>query len=103
MGPYRIDFTCQPWQTPLAGVRCKVQRLNGCQLRLVEYTREMPRHWCERGHTGFVLDGQLRIRFEGQDVIYNAGDGVFIPAGPEHRHEATVLTDMVRVIFVEDA
>jgi len=102
MGPYKIEFASRPWEEPLPGLRCKTQRLNGRQLRLVVYARDMPLHWCERGHIGFVLDGQLEIRFDSQTLIYNAGDGVFIPPGSAHRHMARVLSDTARVVFVEE-
>jgi quercetin dioxygenase-like cupin family protein len=102
MEPYRIDFAAQPWEEPLAGVRCKTKRLDGRQLRLVEYTQEMSPHWCERGHTGLVLEGRLEIRFARATEEYGPGDGVHIPAGHTHRHMARVLTEKVKVVFVED-
>jgi hypothetical protein len=103
MGSYRIEFASRPWEEPLPGLRCKTQRLNGRQLRLVVYARNMSPHWCERGHIGFVLDGQLEIRFADQTLVYNSGDGVFIPPGPTRRHMATVLSDTASVVFVEEA
>jgi hypothetical protein len=36
-------------------------------------------------------------------VVYNPGDGVFIPSGSEHKHMGRVLSDFVNVIFVEEA
>jgi len=62
----------------------------------------MELHWCEKGHTGYVLAGQFEIRFPGEVQIFKEGDGVFIPAGPEHKHMGRALTDVVRAIFVED-
>jgi ethanolamine utilization protein EutQ (cupin superfamily) len=103
MGSYKIDFTTMPWETPLAGLRCKTERRDGRQLRLVEYSRDMTPHWCERGHIGYILDGQFEIRFENETLIFNPGDGVFIPPGPAHRHMARVLSDTVRVVFVEES
>jgi hypothetical protein len=102
MDPYKIDFASRPWETPLPGLRCKTQRLDGRQLRLVEYARDMPPHWCERGHVGFVLNGQLELRFDDQTLVYNSGDGVCIPPGAKHRHMARVLSDTASVVFVEE-
>ena len=34
---------------------------------------------------------------------FGPGDGIFIAAGPEHGHKAMVLTDVLRVVLVEDA
>jgi len=102
MIPYKVNFETMPWETPIGGLRCKAERRGSRQLRIVEYTKEMEPHWCEKGHVGLVLEGKFEIRFEGETTVFNAGDGVFIPPGPEHKHMGTVLSDMVRVVFVED-
>jgi quercetin dioxygenase-like cupin family protein len=102
MDTYRVDFDRVPWEAPMKGLRFKAVRQGGRQLRLVEYTNEMEPHWCEKGHIGYVLEGQLEIRFPGEVCTYAAGDGVFIPAGPEHKHMGRALTDVVRVLFVEE-
>ena len=102
MANYRIDFASIPWESPIDGLRQKVCRVDGRQLRLVEYSKDLPAHWCEKGHIGYVLQGQLEIRFDGQTQVYGPGDGVFIPDGPEHRHMGRVLSDTVTLVFVED-
>ncbi len=100
---YQIDFSSIPWESPVKGVRHRVVRQGDKQLRLVEYTRDMEPHWCEKGHIGYVLEGQLEITFENEKLIYNPGDGVFIPSGAEHKHSGRVLSEVVRVVFVEEA
>ncbi len=62
----------------------------------------MPPHWCEKGHYGLVLDGELENEFQNEKNMYKSGDGVFIPDGEEHKHKGRVLTESVKVIFVED-
>lgn len=91
-----------PWRQPLPGLRCKAYPLDGHQLRLAVYTREMPPHWCERGHVGLILEGRFEIRFDREIVVYESGDGLWIPAGPAHRHMAVSLTDSVTAILWED-
>lgn len=86
----------------MKGVRCKVVKQERRQVRLVEYSKEMEPHWCERGHFGFILEGQFEITFVGSTKIFQAGDGVFIPSGSEHRHMGRVVSDVVRALFVED-
>ena len=44
----------------------------------------------------------MEIDFDGEVVVYEAGDGLFIPAGQEHKHKGKVLTDVVRLFLVED-
>lgn len=86
----------------MTGLRAKIRKQRGKQLRLVEYTGAMARHWCEKGHIGYVLEGQLEIAFENETDVFKAHDGIFIPDGKEHRHSAKILTDKVRMILVED-
>lgn len=102
MSSYRVVFDELNWETPVKGLRFKVLRHEGRQLRLVEYTKEMELHWCEKGHVGYMLEGQFEIRFDHETQIYAAGDGVFIPAGAQHKHMARALTDIVRTVFVEE-
>ncbi|MBC8233120.1 cupin domain-containing protein [bacterium] len=103
MEPYKVDFKSTGWETPAVGVRFKVHKQDGKQLRLVEFTNEfIEPDWCAKGHVGYILEGQLEVDFDGKVVIFNSGDGLFIPAGEEHKHIARVLTDVVKLILVED-
>jgi quercetin dioxygenase-like cupin family protein len=99
---YKIDFDNMVWEQPMDGVKCKKYVAGAKQVRLVEYSREMPPHWCDKGHYGLILEGEFELEFDGITIVYKAGDGVFIPDGEEHKHRARVLTDSVKVIFVED-
>jgi hypothetical protein len=99
----KIDFDTLPWECPMPGIRHKAVSHGIRKVRLVEYAREMEPHWCERGHHGYILSGTMEIEFAGGALVFEAGHGVFIPAGHAHRHRARVLSDLVRAIFVEDA
>ncbi len=99
---YKIDFDEVEWEQPMDGVKCKIIRYGSKQIRLIEYTRKMPPHWCAKGHYGLVLDGEFEIEFQNEKQVYKSGDGVFIPDGKEHRHKGRALTESVKVIFVED-
>ncbi|MBM4326127.1 MAG: cupin domain-containing protein [Deltaproteobacteria bacterium] len=103
MAAYKVDFESIPWESPARGVRVKIHKGDGKQLRLVEFTREfIEPDWCRKGHFGYILEGQLEIDFDGMRVLFAQGDGVFIPPGEAHRHKAKVVTDVVRLILVED-
>lgn len=99
---YKIDFDKISWEEPLEGIKSKTFKNGNKQLRLVEYAKAMPPHWCEKGHYGYILEGEFAIEYQSETIIYQTGDGVFIPAGAEHRHRGKVLSDLVRVMFVED-
>ncbi len=98
---YKADFNKLDWESPIEGVRHKYIDQNGLRIRLVEYSKEMPMHWCEKGHYGYVIEGQMEIEFENAKISYQPGDGIFIPDGPEHRHRGKGLTEKVLVFFVE--
>ena len=99
----RIDFESMAWESPAAGVRFKAYEQGGRKLRLAEFSKEFVEpDWCTKGHIGYILEGQMEIDFDGQAIVFGPGDGVFIPAGEEHKHKGKALTDVVRLILVED-
>jgi len=99
---YKVDFKKLEWEQPIEGVKQKTTQYGNKQLRLIEYTKKMPAHLCAKGHYWLVLDGELEIEFQNEKILYKSGDGVFIPDGEEHKHKGRVLTESVKVIFVED-
>jgi quercetin dioxygenase-like cupin family protein len=44
----------------------------------------------------------MEIEYPNEKIIYKKGDGVFIPDGAEHKHRGRVITESVKVIFIED-
>lgn len=102
MEHYRVDFESIPWEKPATGVRFKAYEQGNKRLRLVEFSKDFVElDWCLNGHIGLILEGQMEIDFDGNVILFNPGDGVFIPPGEEHKHKARVLTDKVRAILVE--
>jgi hypothetical protein len=99
--PYRIQFEKIPWESPMEGVKHKCVDYNGQRIRLVEYTQDMPAHWCEKGHCGCLLSGRMAIEYPDTEIIYNEGDGILIPDGPEHKHKGRVLSGRALVFFIE--
>lgn len=99
---YKVNFNDINWEEPLEGVKCKVYKHGDKKLRLVVYSKEMHLHWCEKGHYGYILDGKFEIEYQNEKVVYQTGDGVFIPDGKEHKHRAKALSEFVKVIFVEN-
>jgi quercetin dioxygenase-like cupin family protein len=99
----KVNFDALQWQSPLPGARCKVFQQGNRRLRLVEFSYGFVEpDWCIHGHIGYVLDGELDVDFDGTLIRFSAGDGVFIPAGAKHKHKAKVLTDVVRLVLVEE-
>lgn len=103
MEQYKINFESIPWEIPADGVRFKAYKQNGKQVRLVEFTdRFVEADWCRKGHIVYILEGQLKVNFNGNEVVFNTGDGLFIPAGEKDKHMGRALTKVVRMLFVED-
>ena len=98
----KIDFNSIPWEIPADGVRSKSYKQKGKQVRLVEFTDKfVETDWCTKGHIVYILEGQLEVNFNGNIVIFNTGDGLFIPAGEKDKHIGKALTKVVRMLFVE--
>ena len=103
MEQYRIDFDAMQWEATAVGIRIKAHERGGRRLRLAEFGKEFAEpDWCTKGHIGYVLEGQLEIDFDGNVISFGPGDGLFIPAGEEHKHKGRVLSDVARIIMAED-
>ena len=103
MDERRVDFGSRQWRTPLPGARYKAFQQDDRRLRLVEFIKGFVEpDLCTRGHVGYVLAGEMDVDFDGEIVRYSAGDGIVIAKGEENRHKATVITDVVTLILVED-
>jgi quercetin dioxygenase-like cupin family protein len=89
MEPYEISFDGIEWQSPGKGARFKAYRDGPRQVRLLELTPEFEEpQWCEKGHVGFVVAGELDINFHGRVVRFPQGSALMIPPGPQHGHKA---------------
>ncbi|MHC4157402.1 MAG: cupin domain-containing protein [Planctomycetota bacterium] len=103
MERYKVDFESMPWESPMTGVRFKAHEQGGSKLRLVEFSEDFVEpDWCRKGHIGYVLEGQMEVNFDGKVIVFSPGDGIFIPAGEEHKHKGMVVTEAAKVVLVED-
>ncbi len=92
MDDRRIDFDALPRQSPMPGARFKAHSTDGKQVRILAITPEFVEpHWCTRGHSGMVLEGELEIDYQGHVARYRAGDGIVIPPGEANVHKARAL------------
>ena len=103
MEKYKVMFESLEWQETMPGARFKIFSDGKKQMRLLELTSEFVEpHWCERGHVGFVLDGELEIDFDDQVIGYSPGSGIFIPPGTLTKHKARSITPSAQLFLVED-
>lgn len=103
MEQYRILFDELEWQDGIRGARFKAFRSGNKQIRLLEFTSEfIEPDWCEKGHVGFVIDGELEIDFRGAVVRYPKGSAFFIPLGEASGHKAKSIASATQLFLVED-
>jgi len=103
MEQYRILFDELEWQDGIRGARFKVFRSGNKQLRLLEFTSEfIEPDWCEKGHIGLVLSGELEIDFRGRLVRFSEGSALFIPHGATSGHKARSIAAVTQLFLVED-
>jgi ethanolamine utilization protein EutQ (cupin superfamily) len=104
LSSYKVNFATMPWQNVRLDVRQKSRCDGRRQIRLIEFdTAQAPEGWCEVGHIGYVLKGALSVSFDGEIVSFEAGDGMFIPAGAASRHRAVSITPGTQLLMVEEA
>ena len=100
---YKVNFRSMPWTRTTCGVRQKFFKFDDHQLRLVEArAKDMLLHWCKKGHGGYMLEEKMEVRFEKEIRTYSAGDGVYLPAGSQHKHCARILTDTATLVLLEE-
>ncbi|MCX7193376.1 MAG: phosrestin [Proteobacteria bacterium] len=100
---FKVQFDLIEWQCALPGARFKAFRDGSKQLRLLEFTSEFVEpEWCEKGHVGIVLKGELEIDFQGSRIRYPEGSGIFIPSGTSSSHKARAISPSVLLFLVEE-
>jgi quercetin dioxygenase-like cupin family protein len=103
MNQYRVLFDELEWQDGIRGARFKMHREGNKQVRLLEFTSEFVEpEWCEKGHTGLVLKGELEIEFRSKLVRYPEGSVIFISSGTKDGHKARSISAVTQLFLVED-
>jgi len=104
MNSIRIDFDKINWDNKSAGMRVKRLLRHGKQMRLIEIGPDSGEaNWCEVGHVGYILEGELETNIDGTIERLSAGDGLIIPSGKEYRHKSKAVNGVVRLVLVDDA
>ena len=103
MEKYKLDFESLPWETPVPGLRVKTINDGNKQIRLAEFSSVFEESkWCEKGHVGIVIQGELEIDFHGTLIQYSMGNAISIPRGVDHRHKARSITPTTTLFLVEE-
>jgi quercetin dioxygenase-like cupin family protein len=98
----RIAFEEMAWTEIGSGARCRQAGAGGRRMRVLEITPDLVHpEWCEKGHAGFVLEGELELRFEDGAVQYRTGDGFIILSGQSDRHIPRALSSRTVLLLWE--
>jgi hypothetical protein len=98
-----VLFDSLEWNSLGHGSRFKLFQSGTKQLRLLEFTSDfVDPSWCEKGHIGYVVRGELEIDFQGNVVRYPEGSGIVISSGSSSGHKARPVTPTVLLFLVED-
>ena len=86
---FLVEFDKIEWNNTAKGMRTKLFVNGNQQVRLVEFSEGFVEHdWCQKGHAGYVLDGEFSINYSGIFEKYKKGDILFIPKGEQSKHKA---------------
>ncbi len=91
-GPLRVPFEGLEWAHDAPGIRAREAEVSGARWATVEYARGASRaEWCEEGHRGYVLAGEIEYEFDdGREPLrVSEGEAFFLPpaslGGGAHR------------------
>ena len=75
-GPRRVPFGELGWAEEAPGIRVREAVVEGARWATVEYTPGASRaEWCEEGHRGYVLAGEMEYEFDDGREPLRAGEG----------------------------
>lgn len=80
--PRRVSFKKIGWTDDAPGIRARETEVEGSRWAIVEYGAGVSRKdWCEEGHRGFVVSGEIEYRFDdGREPLRaRAGEAFFLP------------------------
>lgn len=83
--PRRVAFGELAWTDDAPGIRAREAGVGGARWAMVEYAPGASREdWCEEGHRGFVVEGEIEYRFDdGREPLRaREGEAFFLPPAP---------------------
>jgi quercetin dioxygenase-like cupin family protein len=82
-----VAFGEASWEEEADGVRAQVRQVDGARWAIVVYAPGCGRpEFCEVGHEGYVIEGEIEYEFEsGGTITAKAGEGFVLPTDDLHR------------------
>ncbi|MGI8539719.1 MAG: hypothetical protein ACR2N0_08065 [Rubrobacteraceae bacterium] len=102
-----VPFGDIEWADDAPGIHAKEAEVDDARWAIVEYEEGAGREeWCEDGHRGFVISGEIRYEFDdGRNPLRAAeGEAFFLPTSPlgEGAHRGRNLADKPTRLFLTD-
>jgi hypothetical protein len=108
MEPREIPFGEIPWSDDAPGIRAREADVDGARWAIVEYEEGAGREeWCEDGHRGFVLRGEIYYEFDdGRPAITaSEGEAFLLPhatLGAGAHRGRNVASEPTRLFLIDD-
>lgn len=84
---HKVEFNKIEWIEAAIGFKYKAFIGGNQKIRLVEFSEGLKEpDWCKNGHSGYVVDGECKIDFNGKIECFNKGDILHIPTSEEDKH-----------------
>ena len=102
--PQVVPFPVTASEPEAPGIASRAVEVNGVRWAVVQYEPGVLREeWCEEGHSGYVLDGEVSYEFQdGRAVLaVREGEGFTLPDGSGHRGRAGA--DGARLFLIDRA
>lgn len=103
-----VAFGDMEWADDAPGIRAKEAEVDGSRWAIVEYGEGVGREeWCEDGHRGFVLRGEIEYEFDdgAGSLRASEGEGFFLPCaslgGGAHRG-GNLAPGPTRLFLIDD-
>lgn len=91
MTEYLIHFESMEWEHPKKGMKQKIYSDEKDRIRLLRFSDDfIEEEWCLKNHIGFVLNGEMKINFNGEIKSYRKGDGLWIKEGESSKHKVSI-------------
>jgi len=84
---HNVEFSKIEWTEAAIGFRYKAFISGKQKIRLVEFSEGLKEPtWCKNGHSGYVVEGECKIDFNGKLEYLKKGDVFHIPTSEEDKH-----------------
>ncbi len=80
-----LPFGEMVWTDDAPGIRAREAEVEGARWAIVEYEESASRDdWCEEGHRGYVVSGEIEYEFDDDRVPLRAteGEAFLLPPAP---------------------